>query len=628
MTDTQPRILWSLGHVGPGDTARTEAILDALEGASVQLQGCGPLRRELDPHGRPVGSLLPLRHGTSALARALLAPWNLLILLVDVSISTARILATRPHLVVVDEEYSAVLPALLLGCRQVSVDRGASASDVAAVVEAELRAAVAPPVTRQPIDGRPIAAVTAVALACGLFTDVVMHVTGLVKIEQANALRLAEHALIRDGQIVIATSAPDYAEATYHWFYHPILAISPKLADVAVALNVVHYVGVAALGWVVARILGRPAGMLAAGMLIAAPVSPILSKHVISTALVPLTMALYTAHHLAASRGDRVHLGASLALLALLVQLNVGHAVLLLPWLYAAWRTGQRPPAWSVVLAAVCSIPTVVRLGWLMTSGRIAGVGVWLDLGGVYVTGWDWVRRMILVEHRMHEMFPNLYLLFLIAILAAGTAWRHRDHLPRGLVPLLATAIPLYACNAEASVIWQTPFFVLVAWAALWSVSTRRVALLHVALGGLAWGTAVAIGPPPDSFFALSSLSVRHHVLDVLTDELGMGQAEFETLTLRHPIGENGVNALMPGAGYLVDRVRPPLPAGGDRCLMVSDPGTAAPEGVTLLQEITRDGLVYRAWRDPAGCTGSPRVPTDPVLVWDLARGEAIEVRP
>lgn len=813
-----PRVLWSLGGVGLGNATRGEAVLDALPGdIVVHVQGFGHARTHLRGIGRDVLPLRDMVLGDTALAQILDIPRNLLGFAINLGLSTARILRLRPDVVVVDSEYSAVLPALLLGCRLVALNHAAvivrwwptlgtpehawsywsrEVPDAAlcrlahAVIVPCLvdtpglppRHVAVPPIVRAlpPVDpsrpregwlvmrggstatrplrlpdgaavddvggakpvrdtlarlaradrvvchaglsslsevsalgcraavvplaqhaeqainarllaraGRAVVAedgdVTAVAdaldalqvepipdpeagahaaakvvvdalgdarrprdpgdtafsagtvaalllaLVAVSVTDVGLLTHGIIKLEQANAVQLATHALVRDGLVVVASAGNAYAEALHHAFFHPILAWTPRLDHVAAVLNVQYWLAAGLLGWTVGRRLGPLAGAVAGVALLAAPVSPILSKHVIPTAIVPVAAAPFVGGVLdvAAGHGRRA-LGVAVAALAVLVALNNGHAWLALPLGWAAWRAGvARPPAWSLALSAVALAPAVVRRVWQASEH-----GVWIGLSDVGAPPYDTValalRRLILVEPHMHRVFPNLWLLLLLPLPLLALLWTRRDAVPRGLPALIAAGPLLWFAHIEATVVWQVVLCTALGWAATQARWMRGLVLAHCVSTPAVFGVAaLGIGLPPADFFTLSLLRTRDRMLDVLDAEIGLRAAEFETLSLVHPEGEPGIaNALTPGVAYLVDRVRPPLAPGGDRCVEVSDPDHPAPAGVALEQDHVDGVLRYRAWRTPAGCDASPRLPTDPVLVWDTRAGTLREVRP
>lgn len=462
--------------------------------------------------------------------------------------------------------------------------------------------------------------------------DVALLHDDIVKIEQANAIQLATHALIRDGQIVVSSDVAYYAESLHHLFFYPILLFTPRLEHVATVLNAVYWASSALLGVLVGRRLGTTAGLLSAAALLAAPVTPILSKHVIPTALVPAVGALFLDAHLAfAAHGRRADLGRLLLTLVTLIAFNNGHIWLAVPVLWAVWQTGtRRPPAWALVGAALLLVPVVARRVWMITSGQGFELLPSVGSAAAYPNLGVWYRRFVLVEPYMDRVFPNLWLLLLLPPVAAALTWRLRGRVPPGLVPLLLTAPLLAFAHLEASVVWMLFLWVWLGWLASQAGWMRALVSAHLVISPAAfYGLVASVGPPPDDFFALSLLRERYHMLDVLRDEVGMGADEFETLGLRHPQGEEGLaNALTPGAGYLIDRVLPPLPPGGDRCLLVSDPDDPGLPGTPTLD--LRDGVLrYRAWtRPPEGCNDSPRLPSAAVLVYDLRAGELREINP
>ncbi len=814
---TPGRILFSVGGVGLGNATRCEAIVAALEGHDVRLQGFGNSRRHFARSGQRIDPLVPMLAPPHPVGEVLAIPLNLVCFVLNSLLTFGRILRRRPDVVVVDSEYSAIVPALLLGCRLVSINHAIVArrqwedhgspelswtyfsrevpdswlarlahTVLVPTFDAELSLpehhVAVPPILRtlpEPVSDKSgtlilrggsshcspvrldrdetvteigaqaavgdslsqIAAAEVVvcqggmsslsevlALGCraivvplpghaeqvlnarmlsqqgrvilaedgdvsrvlesaralqpqpemnasaganraaevldaavsesrrkgyvvpalppwfprlrlafvltvvaAVLTDVGMHFGQLIKMETANVFQLEAHALVRDGFVVLASQANYYADGIHHLFFHPLLLLSPALGHAAIVLNVVHFLGVFALMWVVGRRLGRPAGLIAAMLWMAAPVSPILSKHVISTGLMPLTAVAFLGAFLDFSaEGRRRDLGRCLCWFAALFALNNGHLLIAAPLIYTMWRHSMwRPPLWSIAVAIVLSGSGIIRRvhHWSET-GRFMDIPD-APIGTFAVSLSHYLQRLIMVEWQLHRMFVNQKLIFVFAALLCWWAVAYKHKLPRGMLPLLLTAPAFAFVNNEALVVWQIFFAAGVAWAASHRLGLAKLCCVHAVLGTTVMGVAFnLVGPPEDDFFTLSTVRTRTRVLDVLTNEMNMKRGEFETMLVSHPEGEGDINALLPGLTYEVDRVREPLPEGGDRCLSLTNADEPPPEGVVLEDEIVRWGLAFRSWRQAEPCTGSPRIEAPTFLVLDLDTMSVVEHTP
>ncbi|MCB9680509.1 MAG: hypothetical protein H6733_03485 [Alphaproteobacteria bacterium] len=471
---------------------------------------------------------------------------------------------------------------------------------------------------------RAVPAVVAALAVVSLLLDGWLLAHHLVKMETANAFQLEYDALARDGFVVLASPPGYYADALHTWFFHLLVRVTPRLEHLATVLELFHYAAVAALGLGMRRRYGDTAGAVAAGLLLTAPVSPILSKHVISTAFVPLVGTGYVLAHLdLAAGGGRRALGRCVALLGLLLALNHGHAWigLALLWRMARSRTFV-PPAWSVLVGLLALSSGLFEIGWYLSHGQpellMPHAGWWPRFD--YDDVGQWARRAVFVEHGMGFMLPNLNLLFVLGAWALGVWARGGSAAPAGLGELLVLAIPFAFANTEAIVVWQTPLFVLLAWACR-SQAYVGLMVVHLVASSLsqAW-LYTHHGPPEPNFWALSSIQMRERVLDVLEREQGLTDAGFEHLWVDHPIGELHAPAILPGLSYLVDRVRP-LPHGpDDRCHAVTGAPYTPPDGAVDVAVVERDHLWFTAWRGTP-CPVDSRMPMPPVIVWSPSTG-------
>jgi hypothetical protein len=204
-------------------------------------------------------------------------------------------------------------------------------------------------------------------------TDIAMHRTGLIKMESANVLQLEGHVLARDGLIVVGTNPSHFSDALHHWLFHPILLLTADLGNIAMALNVVHYLGVLALAWVLYRRFGGVSALVGSALWMAAPVSPILSKHVISTGFAPIAGVFFLAAVIdLAQRANKSDLGRAVFWFAVLFALNNGHLMLLLPLVYVMWRRDRwMPPWWSLLGALAVSTSGIIRrIYYIIEHGR------------------------------------------------------------------------------------------------------------------------------------------------------------------------------------------------------------------------------------------------------------------
>lgn len=454
-----------------------------------------------------------------------------------------------------------------------------------------------------------LAALVAVVL------DLWLHAHGLVKMETANVLDLELHALSRDGRIVLVTDPSQYAEALHYWVFHVLLLLSPRLEVAGAVLNVAHYGFAAVLFFGVRKRLGEVAAVVCATLFLTSAVAPILSKHVISTAFVPLVMPLFAFAVLDLARtGDRTALGRAVAWLGALLALNHGHVVWIVPLLAVMVHTRSfRVPWWGVLAFVGLWSSGIARI--LMHGGPDV-MRLW---GWFYRSPWNAVSRMVHVEPGAEDTVPVAWLLFALVAVALGWLVARRKEAPPGLAWLLLPGLPLVFAPPEANPSWQTPMFLLLGW-----VASRSIAFAWTAVGyGVAEGLGLAAmmmtfaAPPNVNFFSMSSLGLRYTMHATLERELGMREAERWNLRLEHEVGEGDTPSILPGMSYLADRVLPPLAPGGARCLLIDDVGRAPPEGATDVQRFEDGLLVYQAWGG-VPCEPNVRLPPPPVHVLDL----------
>jgi hypothetical protein len=455
--------------------------------------------------------------------------------------------------------------------------------------------------------------------------DAGMIFHGLIKLELGNALQLEQHAAIRDGFFLLATGLDASYEAIHHWFFHVPLAISPRPELAAILLLLLD----AFTAWLIFRMVrdrfGRLPAVVAASMHLAAPVAPILTKHVISTAFVPLfgwwmVIALFDFSR----DGGRRPLGRLLASFGVLVALNHWHLLLLPVVLFAIVRRREwkaSPWAWTV---AVVPLLAVVARGMQdgVLDARLAAAGQIFDVWMADLP--RFARRMILVEPDIHQMVPWLGGLLVLTGAAAFIAFVvHRRERPAGLLSWLAVGpLFVFAGDIEATVVWASGLLLLFAWVShlrpLFGVTLSAFALVAV---GLQAHLYLTFGPPgvlPEpAFFPLHTVAQRDEILDVLDAEFEIGQAEFDRLYLEHPVGETHgglVPGMLPGLRYLQSCCRP-FPPGGDRCVAVTSQPLALPEGAVLDRQLKKGWLTYTAWRGGGPCPPSAwRTP--PRAVW------------
>ncbi len=455
----------------------------------------------------------------------------------------------------------------------------------------------------------------AAALALGLSLDWFLLGHGLVKLESANAAQLRYDALIRSGVLVAAGPAGAYGAALHDWAFQLLYLVSPRMEVSCAALNALYYAGIVGLFFGMRRRFGAAAGATASALLLACPVSAILSKHLIATALGPPLAVFYVLRHLDfAKTGEPAALGACAASLGALVALNYGHAWLVLPLLYEMRRLGRwRAPLWPTVLG----LPALASaaLAWFWWPGQ--AFGVW---GGHYGGVFEFLRRALLVEWRMNGLLPNLDLIFVIAAWAGWTLWRRRRRAPAGLAGLLAYALPMALLNREATVFWQVPFCVLAGWAASEDGRLAGLALAYALLALVSYHWLFRRHFQEPNYFVLSSLRTRRRVLAVLSEDLGLRAGELARLSVSTRDTDGGIPALAPGLAYLAGALSPPLPPGGDRCFSVSDQPRPLPAGAKLDRSLRRDGLFFQSWRGGPPCPGNVVMPTPPVVGLDLRR--------
>ncbi|MCB9664021.1 MAG: hypothetical protein H6732_07895 [Alphaproteobacteria bacterium] len=459
----------------------------------------------------------------------------------------------------------------------------------------------------------------AVLVAVGL--DLWLHAHGLVKMEAANTLDLELHALARDGQVVLVTHPTQYAEALHYWIFHLVLLATPRLEVAAVLLNVAHYGFAAVLFVGTRRRLGEVAAVVATTLYLTSAVAPILSKHVISTAFVPLVMPLFAFAVLDLARtGARDALGRAVLGLGALLALNHGHVVWAVPLLAVMVRQRAfRVPWWGVAGFLLLWSSGIARL---VVHGGPAVTRLW---GWFYRSPWNAVSRMVHVEPGAEDTVPVAWLLFGLVAVALGWWVARRDEAPPGLGWLLLPGLPLVFAPPEANPSWQTPMLLLLGWTASRSLAFAwTTALYGLAEGlGLAAMMVTFAAPPNVNFFSMSSLGLRYTMHDTLVGELGMRADEQAHLRLEHTVSEGETPSILPGMSYLAERVFPPLPEGGDRCLLVDDGLAELPAGATDVERVEDGLLVYRAWRG-VPCEPNVLLKPEPVHVLDLRTWQVV----
>jgi len=121
----KPRVLFAVAGVGLGNATRSEAILRELGDVDVRVLSFGNAVRHLRRSGATVWPMLPLLLPGGALDFLWKMPLNLVVWLVNMLVCFVAIVRFRPRLVVVDSEYSVILPALLTGRRMVGINGAA-----------------------------------------------------------------------------------------------------------------------------------------------------------------------------------------------------------------------------------------------------------------------------------------------------------------------------------------------------------------------------------------------------------------------------------------------------------------------------------------------------------------------
>lgn len=450
-----------------------------------------------------------------------------------------------------------------------------------------------------------------------LFLDGWLLSERLVKMEIANAAQLELHAMARHGRIVLAENPAYYADALHHWVFHLAFLVTPHLVPVAAVLNGLWYLAALVLYRGVAQRMGTVPARLATLFFVAAPVAPILSKHVISTAFVPLVMTLFVFALLdvGAGQGQKA-LGRACAWFGVLLALNHGHLVYLLPLVWVAWRARTRPPLWGLLAFAAASTTGILELILLGPPNLDA---LWEPH---YDTLWQSMQRLIHIENGIEGLVPVAYGLYGVAWSALGIcAWKRTD-LPAGLGALLLMPPTLYYASAEAVISWQIPLFLAIAFA---GSRVPRVAWVYGAYAlvfSLAiTSTMVRMAALPNvHFFSMSSTGLREDMMAVLVDELDIHADEFEQIRLEHTWMEDDLTSTQPGLAYLRDEITVTLPPGGDRCVLIDDKGRPPPEGATDLQRVEAHTLVFQAWRGTP-CEPNVRVPHAPIAWLDLHDG-------
>lgn len=472
--------------------------------------------------------------------------------------------------------------------------------------------------------------VAGIVVALRLYLDVDMIALGLVKLELGNALQLEQHAGIREGVILLQTDAELPYRALHHWFLHLPMLISPRPEAAAAFLVFVDFLTAGVWFSLMSRRYGRLSAFVVVALYLATPVAPILSKHVISTAFVPMAGAFFLEGLLRLGGGEgRSGLKMAMVSFGFLLVFNMNHILLLFPLVFALRKGPFRPIPFA-------GLGLVLFGGWPLFLGLESGP--WKDAWdammarpGFYLESPEsFFRRMVFVEPYMTEMVPWLYvwpLVLGVSLVILARHWRER---PRGLVPFLLTfPLFLWVGDLEATVVWQAGLFALLAWA------VHRIP--HFATLGLGYGlvaqavlayTFLTFGPPPQmNFFSLSTVAQKEQILDVLETEFSMGSDELKSLSVFHEIGENGTPAPVPGLRYLADCCRE-FPPGGTRCLRASQSPLEIPAGATEIKRLERGGFHYVAWVGGPPCTTNLIHPLPKAVYYNWKSNEVTDEAP
>jgi hypothetical protein len=110
-----PRVLIAMGGVGLGNATRCYAIANKLEGVDVHVLSFGNGARFFEERGGQVHRLFPMFLPASLFGFLWTTPLNGLLFCFNLLISLFWILRLWPRLMLVDSEYSSILPGLFLG---------------------------------------------------------------------------------------------------------------------------------------------------------------------------------------------------------------------------------------------------------------------------------------------------------------------------------------------------------------------------------------------------------------------------------------------------------------------------------------------------------------------------------
>ena len=461
--------------------------------------------------------------------------------------------------------------------------------------------------------------------------DIQMIAGGLVKLELGNALQLEQHAGIRHGAFLLWTDAELTYRALHHWVLHLPMLFSPRPEAAAIFLVIVDFLTAGAWFLVIRKRWGLLPSCVAVSLYLATPVGPILSKHVISTAFVPLAAAGLFEGWLRMTE-DRKTSGVNLSLwsLSLLIWLNVNHVILVPVWVWACFPFISTPKIPK--MAAFFGVLGLIPLLYPANGGSLLGsLSDMVNRPSLLLADPEWfARRMIFVEPYMTDMTKVLYAWPLLLLVAGWVVLKERKDIPPGLLPMLFS-LPLFllVSDVEATVVWQAGLLVMVALASFRSRLIAIASLVYAVLAQLAIAqTFLTFGPPPQSnFFSLSTVAQKEEILDVLEKEFQVSSRELQTLRVFHEEGENGIPAPVPGLRYLADHSRT-WSGDGERCIVVSPRAKRVPGGAVDVQRFSARGFHYVAYAGVPGCKTNliHRLPR--ALYLDLNRWEFTDKAP
>lgn len=455
-----------------------------------------------------------------------------------------------------------------------------------------------------------------VAVALDLFK---LH-HGLIKLEIDNTIAMEVFVALREGWWVLSSDPSAFGEAPAYWPFQLLFLLTPSPESLAPLLALMHLGFTAVVGRQVGLRFGKGMGWSYAALHLSMPLYWALSTHLIPSYLTPLFAPLYflSLYDLMQPNPSQGAERRAWWLGAALVLVHRGNLVYL-PCLLLVQLLIRRRPSWVTLLGfAALLTPTLHRLS---RDGFEASMA--LD-GHAYDSLWEFTQRLVFLEDGMQNDIVAAWGLY--GLLAFAAAWLLiRRPAPARPFLLGLLSLPLLWFPQPAALI-SAEFLLLLALLLV----AQRVRwfrwLLHAYVLGFVSHRALMLfmmAPLPHvHFLSLSSTASRDLMFDGLINQLHVTADEMETVSFESEFFEKVniiIPATQPGTSYYVDQLMDPLPAGGDRCVLIADETQPPPDHGPSTQTLHHAPWRITTWRQQGPCPGTLRLDRGRPVFVDLS---------